>query len=66
MRVASLHAVGRSAAEAVAEQVRRLGRPASALFWLADSSRPEDIATALADVAPCVVGGSTASGRGLL
>lgn len=61
-RIASLHAAGSRAAETMAEQIRALDRPVHSLFWIANSKRPQDIASALERVAPCSVGGSTLSG----
>ena len=58
-RVASLSA---RCAKSIAEQIRKLDRPVSAVIWLANGSRPQDVAAALEGVAPCIVGSSVQTG----
>lgn len=60
--VTSLAAAGARCAESLAEQLRRLERPVSAVIWLANGPRPQDIAAKLAGVAPCVIGSSIQTG----
>ena len=61
LRATTLHTAGKGAATALKEQIRRLDRPVSALLWLADS-HAQEVAGALHDLAPCVVGGSSTQG----